>query len=152
MSQCVAEMSNFARRRCNDCLEDPIGPAPLRALGRCDGCDEETGLARLASACPHGVDSSCARATLLGISVDSPVARDLEPVKRPLDLDFPVAWGSHTDVPELRLDITRAEKPVARRSGTKAGGGTDQNRIRITLTVEASKSFDSLVQFLNNGT
>ena len=92
------------------------------------------------------------RATLLGISVDSAVARDLEPAKRQLDLDFPLRLGSHTDVPELRLDITRAEKPVARRSGTKAGGGNDQNRIRITLTVEASKSFDSLVELLSDGT
>ncbi len=90
-------------------------------------------------------------ATILGISVDSSVARELEPAQRELDLDFPIALGSQTDVAELRLEITRAQKPVARRPGTKAGGGNDQKRIRITLTVETVRSFDALVELLSYG-
>ncbi len=92
-----------------------------------------------------------AGATILGISVDSSVARELDPAHRELDLDFPIALGSHTDVAELRLEITRAQKPVARRPGAKASGGNDQKRIRMTLTVDAITSFDSLVELLREG-
>ena len=74
------------------------------------------------------------KATILGISVDSSVARELEPSARELQLAFPIELSPATDARELRLEITRAQKSVARRAGVKAGGGNDQKRIRITLT------------------
>jgi len=42
------------------------------------------------------------------------VARELDPADRELDLPFPLAVGTDTDVPALRLEITRAQRPIAR--------------------------------------
>ena len=77
---------------------------------------------------------SAARATILGISVDSTVARELDPADRELQLPFPIALEPGMNVHALRLDITRAQKPIARRPDAKPDGGNDQKRIRITLT------------------
>jgi hypothetical protein len=74
------------------------------------------------------------RVTILGIVVDSAVAKELPPVDRELDLEFPIELQHHVDPHELRLDITRAQKPVARRDGVKPGGGNDQKRIVITIS------------------
>jgi hypothetical protein len=74
------------------------------------------------------------RATILGISVDSGVARDLPEEDRELDLEFPIDLTPDTDIHEVRLAITRAQKSVARRPGSLTAGGNDQKRIRITLT------------------
>ena len=99
----------------------------------------ETLLARLASV----------RATILGIAVDSAIAQELPPDERELRLDFPIALSADTDTASLRLDITRAQKPIARRPDAKPGGGNDQKRIRLTLTVpDAVGDFDSLVNVL----
>jgi hypothetical protein len=72
-------------------------------------------------------------ASILGISVDSRVARELDPVERELDLPFPLEIDSTTNVAALRSDITRAQKPIARRAKAKPGGGNDQKTIRITI-------------------
>src|SRR4051794_32506908 len=58
-------------------------------------------------------------ATIIGISVDSGVARALDPTERELDLGFPIALDSSTDAAILRLSITRAQKPVARHPDAK---------------------------------
>lgn len=78
------------------------------------------------------------RCTILGISVDSQVARELEPADRELDLTFPITMNNQTDIHDLRLDITRAMRSVARRPGSKAQGGNDQKRIALTLTFDAT--------------
>lgn len=76
------------------------------------------------------------RMTILGIAVDSGIAHELEPVDRELALDFPILLNARSDFHELRLAITRAQKPVARRANAKIDGGNDQKRIRITLTAD----------------
>ena len=77
-------------------------------------------------------------ATILGISVDSGVARALDPAERELDLQFPIPLDSTTDAAILRLTITRAQKLVARRPDAKPGGGNDQKTIRITVATDDS--------------
>lgn len=73
-------------------------------------------------------------AEILGIAVDSSVARELPAEQRELALEFPIPLRGRTDIRSLRLEITRAQKSVARRSDAKPGGGNDQKRIRITVT------------------
>jgi hypothetical protein len=73
-------------------------------------------------------------ATILGITVDSGVALQLPPEDRELDLPFPIVLSDATDIHELRLQITRAQRPVARRPGAQPGGGNDQKTIRITFS------------------
>lgn len=80
-------------------------------------------------------------ATILEISVISSVALKLGPEHRRLDLGFPLRIDTSTDVKALRLDITRAQKPVARRSGVLPDGGNDQKR--ICLKVELDDAFIS---------
>ncbi len=72
--------------------------------------------------------------SILGISVDSSVARALPPDKRELELAYPIELGAQTDFARLRRRITKAQKSVARRPDAKPGGGNDQKRIRITLS------------------
>jgi hypothetical protein len=85
----------------------------------------------------------------LGIAVDSGVARELEPADRELELPFPISVTAGTNVAELRLDITRAQKPVARREDAKPGGGNDQKRIRITVACDDSGvDFDRMTSVL----
>jgi hypothetical protein len=92
------------------------------------------------------------RLTILGIAVDSGVARGLDPADRELVLDFPIRLRPEMSVHELRLTITRAQKPVARRADAKPGGGNDQKRIRITLTGDDSVlTYDHLLDFLVGG-
>jgi hypothetical protein len=74
------------------------------------------------------------RLTILAIVVDSDTANALPPAERELDLDFPIELGGQEDSGELRLEITRAQKPVARRDGAKPGGGNDQKRIVMTIS------------------
>lgn len=89
------------------------------------------------------------RLTILGVAVDSAVARELDPADRELDLEFPIDLSPAMNVPELRLQITRAQKPVARRPNAAPGGGNDQKRIRITLTSDdPTLSFDAVRQQL----
>ena len=75
-------------------------------------------------------------ATILAIVLDSSVARDLEHEDRVLALRFPITLNDTTDVHELRLQITRAQKPLARREDVKPGGGNDQKRIQITFRLD----------------
>lgn len=90
--------------------------------------------------------------TILGISVDSGIARKLPPADRQLDLSFPIRVDSHTNSHELRLLITRAQKSVARRANTKPNGGNDQKRIRITVcSDDRHLSRDAFVAVLVNG-
>lgn len=89
------------------------------------------------------------QATIIAIRVDSSVARDLDPSERDLQLDFPIDLSPSTNAYELRLEITRAQKSVARRTTAKPGGGNDQKRIRITLALDrAPHDFDELVDVL----
>jgi hypothetical protein len=76
------------------------------------------------------------RCSVLGISVDSSVARALPPEERELDLAYPIELGKRTDVARLRRRITKAQRSVARRPDAKPGGGNDQKRIRITLSCD----------------
>src|SRR3954469_20825863 len=75
-------------------------------------------------------------ATIVGISVDSGVARELDPAERELDLQFPISVDSTTDAAILRLSISRAQKPVARHPDAKPGGGNDQKTIRMTISLQ----------------
>jgi hypothetical protein len=113
--------------------------AGARASPRSVNADYHEGLdlllARLASA---GV-------SILGIALDSGIARELDAGDRELDLPFPMVVTAGTDVAALRLDITRAQKPVARRKDAKPGGGNDQKRIRITVVCDdQSVDFDRM--------
>ena len=75
------------------------------------------------------------RLTILGIAVDSSVARELAPDDRELALDFPIGLRPGMNTYDLRLKISRAQKPIARRTNVKPGSdGNSQRRIRITLT------------------
>lgn len=86
---------------------------------------------------------------ILGISVDSGVARELDPADRELKLPFPMRVDGMTDTAILRLTITRAEKPVARREDAKPGGGNDQKTIRLTLACDdQSVDLDALRDLL----
>ena len=76
------------------------------------------------------------KCSILGISVDSGVARQLPPECRELDLDFPILLDERTDAAALRRRITKAQRSVARRPNVKLGGGNDQKRIRITLSCQ----------------
>jgi hypothetical protein len=86
--------------------------------------------------------------TLLGVSLDSEVARALDPLERELRLDFPFELDERTDPRALRLIITRAQRPIARRPSARLGGGNDQKRIRITLKLKRDLGFDELKQVL----
>jgi hypothetical protein len=94
------------------------------------------------------------RVTILGIVVDSGVAQALPLADRELELEFPIEL--HDQVPkQLRLEITRAQKVVARRADAKPGGGNDQKRIVITISDDrGTLTFDRLRAALvggNNG-
>jgi hypothetical protein len=86
-----------------------------------------------------------------GIAVDSGVARELPPEQRELDLRYPLELTERTDVKSLRLDITRAQKPVARREDAKPGGGNDQKRIRITFTSGQWINHQQMASLLTTG-
>jgi hypothetical protein len=91
-------------------------------------------------------------ATILGISVDSAAARELEPHQRELDLEFPLDLQASTDAANLRRTITRAQKPVARRPDARPGGGNDQKTIRITIAVDlANVDIEALKKLLVSG-
>lgn len=66
-------------------------------------------------------------ATIIGVSVDSSVARELSEADRELDLPFPLRVDQLTNIQDLRLGITRAMKPVARRPSAKPGGAMIRN-------------------------
>lgn len=87
-------------------------------------------------------------ATILGISVDSAIARELDQEERELALEFPIPLVSRTNAHELRLEITRAQKRVARRPTARPGGGNDQKRVRITLWFDSSLSIEHLAELL----
>ena len=87
-------------------------------------------------------------ATILGISVDSSIALRLPPDERELDLPFPLSLGPSTNIQDLRLDITRSQRTIARRADAEASGGNDQKRIRITLRAHESVGPDSFVLLL----
>lgn len=90
--------------------------------------------------------------SILGIAVDSGVARELDPAHRELALDFPIDLRPGMSSYELRLSITRAQKPVARRADARPGGGNDQKRIRITLTSDDPLlTYDHLLSVLVDG-
>jgi hypothetical protein len=91
--------------------------------------------------------------TILGISVDSSVARERSPAKRELALDFPIALRPDMNIYELRLKISRAQKPIAQRANVKPGSkGNSQRRIRITLTGDNPLlNYDQLLKFLVGG-
>jgi hypothetical protein len=72
------------------------------------------------------------RVTILAIAVDSSVARELPAEERELKLEYPIHLRDQ-DPHLLRLAITRAQKPVARRADAKPGGGNDQKRIVMTI-------------------
>ena len=57
------------------------------------------------------------------------------------------------NVHALRLDITRAQKPIARRPDAKPDGGNDQKRIRITLTSGGpTLTYEGLIALLSQAT
>lgn len=77
-------------------------------------------------------------AEILDISVDSIAVRKLDPPERRLGLDFPICLEEGMNFREVRMKITRAQKPIARRANAKPGGGNDQRTIRITLSCHVS--------------
>lgn len=100
-------------------------------------------LARLARVC----------VTILGIQVDSSVAQELDPADRELGINFPIELAADTNIYELRLDISRAQKPIGRRSDVKPGShGNGQKRIKITLAGnDPLLNYDALLDSLLNG-
>jgi hypothetical protein len=86
--------------------------------------------------------------SILAVSVDSTVARDLPPEDRELDLEYPLRIDDRTDPHLVRLRITRAQKSVARRPDAKPGGGNDQKRIRISFTLDQSADLPAVLQHL----
>lgn len=89
------------------------------------------------------------RAVILGIAVDSSVARKLPEAERRLDLAFPIDLVNVTDIRNLRLQITRAQKGIARRPGSQPVGGNDQKRIRLMIALgELPVTHDRLVELL----
>lgn len=91
------------------------------------------------------------RCSILGISVDSSVARALPPEERELDLAYPIELGALTDAARLRRRITKAQKSVARRPDVKPGGGNDQKRIRVTLSADRPYQREELNRLLISG-
>jgi hypothetical protein len=92
------------------------------------------------------------RATILGIAVDSSIARELPVAERELQLDFPIALEPRVNAFELRREIARAQKTIARRPTAKPGGGNGQKRIRMTLAFDdASMVHDDLLAVLEDG-
>ncbi len=91
--------------------------------------------------------------TILGISVDSGIAQELPPADRELALNFPIKLSRDTNIYELRLGISRTQKPVARRANVKPGpGGNSQKRIRITLAGDDPLlAYDDLLSHLVTG-
>jgi len=91
--------------------------------------------------------------TILGIAVDSSVARELDPADRELALDFPIKLQPDASIYDLRMKVSRAQKPIARRANVKPGSdGNSQKRIRITLTSDDSLlSYDALLIYLTSG-
>jgi hypothetical protein len=91
--------------------------------------------------------------TILGIAVDSSVAHELDPADRELALDFPIKLRSDMNIYELRLLISRAQKPIGRRSDMKPGShGNSQKRIKITLTSDDPLlSYEALLHYLMSG-
>lgn len=77
------------------------------------------------------------RFKILSIAVDSRVAHELDPVDRELKLSYPILLNPSVDIPALRLDIGRAQKPIGRRADVKPGSdGNSQKRIKITLACD----------------
>ena len=91
--------------------------------------------------------------TILGIAVDSSVAHDLDPADRELALDFPINLHPDASIYDLRIKVSRAQKPIARRANVKPGSdGNSQKRIRITLTSDDPLlSYDALLDYLTSG-
>jgi len=90
------------------------------------------------------------RLKILSITVDSRVARELDPVDRQLKLNYPILLTPSVDIPALRLDIGRAQKPIGRRADVKPGSdGNSQKRIKITLACDdPSLNHAELVELL----
>lgn len=91
--------------------------------------------------------------SILGIAVDSSVAHELDSADRELGLDFPIELRPDMNFYELRLRISRAQKPIGRRSDVKPGSdGNSQKRIKITLASDdPSLSYDALLRYLTSG-
>jgi hypothetical protein len=89
--------------------------------------------------------------SILGIAVDSSVARALPPEERELELAYPIQLGERTDVARLRRRITKAQKIVARRPDAKPGGGNDQKRIRVTLSSDLPLEREDFVRRMVSG-
>jgi len=88
---------------------------------------------------------------ILGVSVDSGVAKDLAPADRELALTFPIEVDQRTDAHELRLQITRAVRSIARRPDAKPGGGNDQKRIRIIVALDRPLGVEAMRELLVGG-
>lgn len=93
------------------------------------------------------------RLRILVIAVDSSVVQDLEPEDRELALDFPIELRPDLDVHQLRLNISRAQKPIGRRADSKPESqGNSQKRIRITMTgYDPALTYDRLLDTLLHG-
>lgn len=91
--------------------------------------------------------------TILGIAVDSSVAHELDPADRELALDFPINLHPDTSIYDLRMKVSRAQKPIARRPNVKPGSdGNSQKRIRIAVTSDDPLlSYDALLHYLTSG-
>jgi hypothetical protein len=90
--------------------------------------------------------------SILQIVVDSAVTRGLPEKERELDLSFPIDIGRTTDIHQLRLMITRAQKSVGRRRDAAPGGGNDQKTIRLTVACHDQRlGFEALRAALIEG-
>ncbi|MGV0656688.1 hypothetical protein ABQE48_22820 [Mycolicibacterium thermoresistibile] len=86
------------------------------------------------------------------IVVDSAVARKRPLEERRLDLPYPIKLSPQTDIRALRLSISRAQKPIARRPDVKpTSDGNSQKTIVLSLTGAACLSSNELAQFLATG-
>lgn len=93
------------------------------------------------------------RLLIRSITVDSSVAQQLSPADRELVLVYPLSLEPNIEFTELRLNSSRAQKPIGRRSDVKPGSyGNSQKRIRITLeSRDPSLMVSELADFLHKG-
>ena len=84
-------------------------------------------------------------ATIASIDIDSTVALRLPAASRRLPLDYPIRPADSVDIPALRVEITRAQRAVARTDATLGVGGNNHKRIRIAVDLtQTSLTIDNL--------
>lgn len=86
------------------------------------------------------------------VMVDSKTAQRLAPLDRTLDLPFPIDLATVDDYADLRLEMTRAQRTIAREAGVQPTGGNNHKRIRMTVRLRSGRiDADALTSSLRFG-